>query len=112
MTTNAVPFPITGMEVDDSACEVDDLAFCGGVQVRVPATDSWGDLVEHAVASDWVGIEALAAVPGTVADAVTTDATAHGQSVSDTLSSVRTWDLATDQQRSFPVAQLRGPASR
>ena len=103
--------PIGGIEVDDSSCDVDDLAFCGGVQVRVPAAGPWGDLVALAVASDWVGIEALAAVPGTVADAVTGDASAFGQSVWDTLSSVRTWDRAADTQATFPVATLRPPAS-
>lgn len=98
--------PITGIVVDESACETDDLAFCGGVQVTVPASDSWAGFVERAVDSEWVGIEALAAVPGTVADAVSTAATAYGQSVADTLASVRTWDRAADTQKSFPVSEL------
>ncbi len=98
--------PITGIVVDDSACESDDLAFCGGVQVTVPATDSWAGFVARAVDSEWVGIEALAGIPGTVADAVRGNAAAHGQSIADTLASVRTWDRSTDAQRTIPVADL------
>lgn len=99
--------PIAGIVVDDSACEVDDLAFCGGVQVTVPGGEPWAGLVELAVASDWVGIEALASWPGTVADAVRANASAHGQAVADTLSSVRTWDRRSDAQKSFPAADCR-----
>lgn len=96
-----------GIIVDDSACAVDDLAFCGGVQVTVPADRSWGSLVELAVASDWVGVEALADREGTVADAVRANATAYGQCVGDTLSSVRTWDRKADTQKTFPAADCR-----
>ncbi len=96
--------PITDIVVDDSSCEVDDLAYCGGVQVIVPATQGWDDLVARAVASDWVGIEALSAIPGTVGDAVCANVSAHGQAVADTVVSVRTWDRSVDAQRTFPLA--------
>lgn len=96
--------PITGIVIDESACETDDLAFCGGVQVTVPGTDLWDGFVERAVASDWTGVEALSGIPGTVADAVRTNASAHGQSIADTLTSVRTWDRTTDAQHTFPMA--------
>jgi UDP-N-acetylmuramate dehydrogenase len=96
--------PIAGITIDDSACEVDELAYCGGVQVNVPASDEWDDLVALAVASDWVGIEALSYIDGTVGDAVRTNAAAHGQAVADTVSSVRTWDRSADAQRTFPLA--------
>ncbi len=98
--------PITGIVVDESACETDDLAFCGGVQVTVPATDAWDGLVARAVASDWRGIEALSGIPGTVADAVRDNFAAHGQGVADVLYSVRTWDRSIDTQKTFPMSDL------
>ncbi len=102
--------PITGIVVDDSACEVNDLAPCGGVQVSVPAHEVWDDLVARAVASDWVGLEALSGIPGTVADAVRVNAAAHGQAVADTAFSVRTWDRSIDAQKTFPLADCNfGP---
>lgn len=98
--------PITGIVVDESACETDDLAFCGGVQVTVPATESWDALVARAVASDWRGIEALSGLNGTVADAVRDNFMAHGQGVGDVLYSVRTWDRSADAQKTFPMSDL------
>lgn len=95
--------PISGIVVDDSACEVDDLAPCGGVEVSVPAGQEWDALVARAVASDWVGIEALSGLPGTVGDAIRVNASAHGQAVADTLVSVRTWDRSVDSQKTFPL---------
>ena len=99
--------PVSDIVVDDSACESDDLAFCGGVQVTVPGASAWGDLVDRAVDEGWVGIEALGGVRGTVADAVRGNARAHGQAVADTLASVRTWDRQSDSQRTFAVADCR-----
>lgn len=96
--------PITGITVDDSACDTNDLAPCGGVQVAVPPGEGWDDFVARAVAADWVGIEALSGIAGTVGDAVRTNAAAHGQAIADTLFSVRTWDRKTDAQKTFPLA--------
>ncbi len=104
--------PITDIIIDDSACEVDDLVPCGGVQVTVPAGDGWDAFVARAVASDWVGIEALSGIEGTVGDVVRTNAAAHGQAVADTVFSVRTWDRSTDAQKTFPLSGCNfGPGS-
>lgn len=103
---------ITGIVVDDSACDVDDLAPCGGVHVTVPASLQWDALVARAVASNWVGIEGLSGIPGTVGDVVSTNGAAHGQSVADTVFSVRTWDRANDAQKTFPLSGCDfGPGS-
>jgi len=91
--------------VDSTGCDVDDLAFCGAVQVRVGADERWGPLVDRAVASGWVGIESLAGVVGSVADVTRHNASRYGQAVADTVVAVRTWDRATDGQRTFSLVE-------
>ncbi len=100
--------------MDSTGCDVDDLAFCGAVQVRVRADERWGPLVERAVASGWVGIESLAGVAGSVADVTRHNASRYGQAVADTVVAVRTWDRETDGQRTFPLIEcsFEGGGSR
>lgn len=98
-----IPALITGIIVDNSACEVNDLAPCGGVQVTVPSSEEWDALTARAVDSDWVGIEALSGIGGTVGEVVRSNVAAHGQAVADTVISVRTWDRASDAQRTLPL---------
>ena len=42
--------PRTGVSVDSTGCDVDDLAFCGAVEVRAGADEPWAPLVERAIA--------------------------------------------------------------
>lgn len=93
--------------VNQDGCEVDDLAFCGAVLVTVAARESWDEFVELAVRSEWVGVEALAGRAPTVGEAVRRSVRAFGQAVGDTVASVRTWDRATDAQRTFAAADCR-----
>lgn len=97
--------PTVGVSVDDAGCEVDDLAFCAAVQVRVGADEDWSGLVDRAVAAGWVGIEALGGVSGRVGEVTRDNASAHGQAVADTVAAVRTWDRRTDAQRTFPLTE-------
>ncbi len=106
----AYPHPaisLPAIVVDDSACDVDDLAVCGGVEVTVPAGEQWDALVSRAVADEWVGVEALSGIPGTVADAVRRNASRFGASVADVVTSVRTWDRRRDAQRTFAAVDCR-----
>lgn len=96
-----------GIVVDESGCDVDDLVFCGAPEVRVPASESWAGIVDLAVGRGWTGIEALAALPGTVGEVTRSNGAAFGQSVGDVVSSVRTWDRAADAQRTFAAADCR-----
>jgi len=97
--------PTIGVSVDTAGCELDDLAVCAAVQVRVGADEAWRSVVEQAIASGWVGIEALAGVAGTVADVTRDNACGFGQAVADTVVAVRTWDRETDAQRTFPLSE-------
>ena len=57
MTTGMTPMPMDpGITVNDDGCSADSLAYCGGVQVSVPAGQDWPDFVALAVDRHWVGI--------------------------------------------------------
>ncbi|HLS24383.1 MAG TPA: hypothetical protein VK063_00755 [Beutenbergiaceae bacterium] len=92
----------TGILVDDSACDPNDLAQCGAITVAVGADEDWGQFVGRAMTSGWPGVEFLDQVPGTVADAVRHNPVVSGQSVGAAVASVRTWDRKTDSLRTFP----------
>ncbi|MPV36137.1 UDP-N-acetylmuramate dehydrogenase [Georgenia subflava] len=98
--------------VDASACEMDDLTPCGGIDVTVGGDVDWGELVRRAATSGWPGIERLGGVPGAVADVVRTNAEVDGQAVADVVASVGTWDRATDRTRTFAFAECElGPST-
>lgn len=102
----------TRIVVDASACELDDLAPCGGVDVTVGGDVPWGEFVQRAVTSGWPGVERLGAVRGSVAEVVRANAEVHGQAVADVVASVGTWDLPVDEPRTFAFAECGfAPAS-
>jgi UDP-N-acetylmuramate dehydrogenase len=94
-----------GVMADVDDC--DTLATCSGVTLRVAAGESWDGLVGHVVEAEWVGIEALAGIPGAVGAVPIQNVGAYGQEVADTLASVRTWDRRDRTQRTFAVAGCR-----
>lgn len=98
------PERIRGIRVNEDGCAVDDLSFCGAVTVTIDAHEEWDGFVATAVDREWVGLEALSGIQGTVGDAVTRNASAYGGAVADTLASVRTWDRVDDAQRTFAAA--------
>jgi len=69
-----------------------DADACGGAVVRVAAGESWDAFVTHAVTQGWVGVEALAGIPGLVGATPIQNVGAYGQDVSETIASVRCWD--------------------
>jgi UDP-N-acetylmuramate dehydrogenase len=82
----------------------DDDATCGGVLVTVAAGENWDDLVARAVASGWVGIEALSGIPGSVGATPIQNVGAYGQEVAQTIASVRVWDRKLRGIRTFANA--------
>lgn len=97
----------TRILVDASACDLDDLAPCGGVDVKVGSDVDWRELVQRAVTSSWPGVERLDDVPGTVGDVVRENTERHGQAVGDVVASVGTWDRAEDRARTFAFSECR-----
>jgi len=84
--------------------DVEDGVSCGGVMVSVAAGESWDELVGTAVDRGWVGIEALAGIPGAVGATPIQNVGAYGQEVSQTIASVRVWDRRLKGVRTFANA--------
>ena len=74
---------------------------CGGVEVVTEAGEDWDALVARAVASEWIGVEALAGIPGTVGATPIQNVGAYGQDVADTVAAVETFDRHERRTRTF-----------
>jgi UDP-N-acetylmuramate dehydrogenase len=81
-----------------------DADACSGAMVTVAAGEPWDDLVTHAVEHGWVGVEALAGIPGSVGATPVQNVGAYGQDVSQTIASVRTYDRYDRRIRTFSAA--------
>lgn len=86
----------TGVEASDDAC--------GGMGVTVQAGENWDDFVTRAVDSGWLGVEALAGIPGSVGATPIQNVGAYGQEVAETIASVRTFDRYDREIRTFAMA--------
>lgn len=64
----------------------------GMVHLTVAAGESWDEVVAHAVANGWSGIEALSGIPGRSGATPVQNVGAYGQDVSQTIASVRVLD--------------------
>jgi len=77
---------------------------CGGAYVEIGAGESWDDVVALAVEKEWVGIEALSGIPGTVGATPIQNVGAYGQEVAQTIAQVRTWDRKLRGFRTYAAA--------
>lgn len=93
-----------GIDVDAAGCGVDELSGCGAPVVTVAAGELWDDVVLRALDEEWVGIEALAGIPGLVGATPMQNVGAYGQEVAQTLWSVRTYDRHEQRIRTFANA--------
>lgn len=85
---------------------VQDDGFCGGVSVTAVAGATWDTVVERAVAEEWVGLEALSGIPGSVGAAPVQNIGAYGAELADTLASVRVWDRERGAVRTLMLVEL------
>lgn len=80
---------------------------CGGANIRVQAGHQWDAFVAHAIENEWVGIEALSGIPGTVGATPVQNVGAYGAEVSQTISQVHTWDRQKNARKTFALADLK-----
>ena len=92
---------VVAVRTTGTAVDADD---CGGGLVRVAAGETWDPFVARAVASGWVGVEALSGIPGSVGATPIQNVGAYGQEVSQTLARVRCWDRRDGAHRTFAAA--------
>lgn len=94
-----------GLDADlEDSCGTDGA--CGGASLSLPAGQDWDAFVAEAVANEWVGVEALSGIPGTVGAAPVQNIGAYGQEVAGVVASVVTWDRATGGRRTFTLSEL------
>ena len=74
---------------------------CSGATITVAAGEPWEVLVAQAVESGWVGMEALAGIPGLTGATPIQNVGAYGQDVSQSVARVRTWDREAEAVRTF-----------
>lgn len=71
------------------------------VRIKAYSGENWHQLVLHAVANDWGGIENLSLIPGTVGAAPMQNIGAYGVEIKNLIESVDTIELATGLFRTF-----------
>jgi UDP-N-acetylmuramate dehydrogenase len=74
---------------------------CGGVEVTVEAGENWDDFVARAVTEEWIGVEALAGIPGTVGAVPIQNVGAYGQEVAETIAQVHVFDRDERRNRTL-----------
>ena len=98
-----------GVVVRDDRRGIDatDSSACAGASVTIPAGQPWDDVVQRAVESGWVGVEALSGIPGSTGATPVQNVGAYGQQVSDVISNVRVWDRAEGRVRTLAFGDLK-----
>ncbi|MFT4298385.1 MAG: UDP-N-acetylmuramate dehydrogenase [Aeromicrobium sp.] len=86
-----------GVEVDQDACS--------GATVTVAAGEPWDGFVARAVEDEWIGVEALSGIPGSVGATPIQNVGAYGQDVAQTLVRLRTWDRIDGAVRTLTADQ-------
>jgi UDP-N-acetylmuramate dehydrogenase len=83
---------------------VADVSDCAGALVTVAAGEDWEALVARTVREEWVGLEALSGIPGSVGASPIQNIGAYGADVSQTIASVQTLDRRTGRRATFANA--------
>ncbi len=96
-------FPGTVAHIRTRGIDAEEDA-CSGATVTVAAGETWDDLVAHAVAQGWIGVEALSGIPGSVGATPIQNVGAYGQEVAETIASVRCWDRVARAVKTIPAS--------
>ncbi|HZK04325.1 MAG TPA: UDP-N-acetylmuramate dehydrogenase [Actinomycetaceae bacterium] len=97
-----------GVVVRDMRRELDSVAdsTCSGASITAPAGQPWDDLVAFSVQEEWMGLESLSGIPGTVGASPIQNVGAYGQEVAEALSWVRVFDRLEKRTRFFARSEL------
>jgi UDP-N-acetylmuramate dehydrogenase len=74
---------------------------CSGAELIVEAGESWDVVVARVVDEEWIGIEALSGIPGTVGAVPIQNVGAYGQEVADTIAQVHVFDRLERRTRTM-----------
>ena len=85
--------------VNDGMAVVDEDA--DAVTLRINAAEAWDNVVGHAVARGWWGIENLSHIPGQAGAALVQNIGAYGQQISDVFERAEVMDLHTGEVRTL-----------
>ena len=77
---------------------------CGGAEAVVEAGEDWDAFVARAVAEEWIGVEALSGIPGTVGATPIQNVGAYGQEVAETIAQVHVYDRLERRTRTLANA--------
>jgi UDP-N-acetylmuramate dehydrogenase len=80
---------------------------CAGAELTVEAGEGWDDLVARTIDEQWIGVEALSGIPGTVGAVPIQNVGAYGQEVSETISSVHVYDRLQRRTRMMFASDCR-----
>jgi UDP-N-acetylmuramate dehydrogenase len=78
---------------------------CGGAEVVVEAGEDWDTLVARAIEAEWIGVEALSGIPGTVGAVPIQNVGAYGQEVAETIAQVHVYDRVEHRTRTMAAAE-------
>ena len=78
---------------------------CGGAEVVVEAGEDWDALVARAIEAEWIGVEALSGIPGTVGAVPIQNVGAYGQEVAETIAQVQVYDRVDRRTRTMAAAE-------
>jgi UDP-N-acetylmuramate dehydrogenase len=74
---------------------------CSGAELTVEAGEDWDTLVARTVSQQWIGVEALSGIPGTVGAVPIQNVGAYGQEVADTVAQVHVFDRVRRRTRTM-----------
>jgi UDP-N-acetylmuramate dehydrogenase len=77
------------------------------VTLRINAAETWDNVVEHAVARGWWGIENLSHIPGQAGAALVQNIGAYGQQIGDVLERAEVMDIRTGEVRTLGIEECQ-----
>jgi UDP-N-acetylmuramate dehydrogenase len=110
MLVSDAGFPGTVVKVAVKGIKTEDVMACSGAFVTVAAGEVWDDFAAYCAdqavdRQGFVGVEALAGIPGLVGATPIQNVGAYGQEVNQTIARVRTFDRQTGLIRTFTALE-------